>query len=72
MWKYSSNDDFWRKKMRDYVIVSPRFPDLFKELTQIFKENEQIEVVMAENTKERDFLPGYETKIKNSCLFEKK
>ncbi len=58
--------------MRDYVVVSSRFPDLFKELTQIFKGDKQIEVVMTENTKERDFLPAYETKVKNSCLFEKK
>ena len=56
--------------MRDYVVVSSGFPDLFKELTQIFKTNEQVEVIMVEKAKENSLLMNYDQKMKNSNIFK--
>jgi len=56
--------------MRDYVVVSSGFPDLFKELTQIFKANEQVEVIMVEKAKESSLLMNYDQKMKNSNIFK--
>jgi len=58
--------------MRDYVVVSSRFPDLFQELTQIFKADEHIEVVMTENKKDDSSLIKKGAEINNSAVFQKK
>jgi hypothetical protein len=57
--------------MRDYVVVSSRFPDLFEELTQIFKADKQIEVVMTE--KRKDDKPSLQnaSEINNCNVFQK-
>jgi len=57
--------------MRDYVVVSSRFPDLFEELTQIFKADKQIEVVMTEKRKDDTPFPQNASEINNCNVFQK-
>jgi hypothetical protein len=57
--------------MRDYVVVSSRFPDLFEELTQIFKADKQIEVVMTENRKDDSSFRQNAPEINNCNVFQK-
>ena len=58
--------------MRDYVVDSSRFPDLFQELTQIFKADKHIEVIMTENKKDEGSLIQKRPEIGNSAVFQKK